>query len=113
MKKIKLTETDLERIVRRVVMEQSVEMTNVPSKDIKPVISQSQVNNIKSQATVLSKDIELMKKSLELLRKIDPEAYNMITRGGDLNKRTPLGDAIIGGTIMSIIYTIVQELRGK
>jgi tetraacyldisaccharide-1-P 4'-kinase len=47
MKKIKLTETDLERIVRRVVMEQSVEMTNIPSKDIKPVVSAEKFNTIK------------------------------------------------------------------
>lgn len=115
MKKIKLTETDLERIVRRVVMEQSVEMTKVPSKDVKPVISPAQVSNIKSQADVLAEDTELIKQTLKVIRMVDPEMYRYITQGTDplQNKRTVLGDAIVGGTIISLIYTIVQELKGK
>lgn len=113
MKKIKLTETDLERIVRRVVMEQSVEMTNIPLKDIKPVISAEKFNTIKSQADALAKDTEMIKQTLETLKKWDPETYHMLTRGDDPIKKTALGDLITYGSLFGMIYGIVQELRGR
>jgi hypothetical protein len=37
----------------------------------------------------------------------------MITKGQTPDKRTILGDAIIGGTLLSLIYTIMQELKGQ
>lgn len=113
MKKIKLTETDLERIVRRVIVEQSVEMTNIPSKDIKPVISAEKINTIKSQADALAKDTEMIKQTLETLKRWDPEAYYMLTRGDDPIKKTVLGDLITYGSLFGMIYGIVQELRGR
>ena len=113
MKKIKLTESDLERIVRRVVMEQSVEMTNIPSKGLKPLVSAEKINSIKSQADVLAKDTEMIKQTLETLKSADPEAYYMLTRGEDPIKKTVLGDLVTYGSLFGMIYGIVQELRGR
>jgi hypothetical protein len=68
---------------------------------------------IKSQADALAKDTELIKSVLETLKRFDPEAYHMLTRGDDPVKRTVLGDLITVGSIIGMIYGIVQELRGQ
>jgi hypothetical protein len=113
MKKIKLTESDLERIVRRVVMEQSVEMTNVASKDIKTVFTPEKLNNVKSQADVLSNDTEMIKETLRIMKMVDPEAYHMLTKGTDPLKPSALGNLVSIGTVLALIYTIVQEVKGN
>jgi hypothetical protein len=107
----KLTESDLARIVKRVIKEQ--EKIELPAKELKSVIEPAKVAQIKSQANVLAQDTELIKNTLELIRKIDPESYRMITKGQTPDKRTILGDVIIGGTLLSLIYTIMQELKGQ
>jgi hypothetical protein len=113
MKKIKLTESDLERIVRRVVMEQSVEMTNVASKDIKTVFTPEKLNSVKSQADVLSNDTEMIKETLRIMKMVDPEAYHMLTKGTDPLKPSALGNLVSIGTVLALIYTIVQEVKGN
>lgn len=112
MKKvIKLTESDLTKIIEKVMSEQ--EKIELPAKELKSVINPAKVAQIKSQADVLAQDTELIKNTLELIRKIDPESYRMITKGQSPNKRTILGDAIIGGALLSLIYTVMQELKGQ
>ena len=113
MKKIvKLTESDLTRIIERVISEQ--EKIELPAKELKSVIEPPKIAQIKSQADVLAQDTELIKNTLDLIRRIDPEAYRMITKGQTTSpKRTVLGDAIIGGTLLSLIYTIMAELKGQ
>ena len=112
MKKIvKLTESDLTRIIERVISEQ--EKIELPPKELKSVIEPAKVAQIKSQADVLAQDTELIKNTLDLIRRIDPESYRMITKGQTSAKRTVLGDAIIGGTLLSLIYTIMAELKGQ
>jgi hypothetical protein len=112
MKKIvKLTESDLTRIIERVISEQ--EKIELPAKELKSVIEPAKVAQIKSQADVLAQDTELIKNTLDLIRRIDPESYQMITKGQTPVKRTVLGDAIIGGTLLSLIYTVMAELKGQ
>lgn len=112
MKKIvKLTESDLTRIIERVISEQ--EKMELPAKELKSVIEPAKVAQIKSQADVLAQDTELIKNTLDLIRRIDPESYQMITKGQTPVKRTVLGDAIIGGTLLSLIYTVMAELKGQ
>ena len=111
MKKIiRLTEKDLQKIVNKVVSEQKIE---VEPKGINPVFNPENLKSIKSQANALSDDIELTKQTLELIRRIDPETYTMITKGMDPTKPTALGNLVNVGTVIALIYTIVQELRGK
>ena len=112
MKKIvKLTESDLTRIIERVISEQ--EKMELPAKELKSVIEPAKVAQIKSQADVLAQYTELIKNTLDLIRRIDPESYQIITKGQTPNKRTVLGDAIIGGTLLSLIYTVMAELKGQ
>jgi hypothetical protein len=111
MKKVNLTEKDLKRIVARVIKEQ--EKIELPAKELKSVIEPAKVAQIKSQADVLAQDTELIKNTLDLIRRIDPESYQMITKGQTPVKRTVLGDAIIGGTLLSLIYTVMAELKGQ
>lgn len=112
MKKIvKLTESDLTRIIERVISEQ--EKIELPAKELKSVIEPAKVAQIKSQADVLAQDTELIKNTLDLIKRIDPESYQMITKGQTPVKRTVLGDAIIGGTLLSLIYTVMAELKGQ
>ena len=111
MKKVNLTEKDLKRIVARVIKEQ--EKIELPAKELKSVIEPAKVAQIKSQADVLAQDTELIKNTLDLIRRIDPESYQMITKGQTPVKRTVLGDAIIGGTLLSLIYTVMVELKGQ
>ena len=112
MKKIvKLTESDLTRIIERVISEQ--EKIELPAKELQSVIEPATVAQIKSQADVLAQDTELIKNTLDLIKRIDPESYQMITKGQTPVKRTVLGDAIIGGTLLSLIYTVMQELKGQ
>jgi hypothetical protein len=68
---------------------------------------------IKSQADALAEDTEMIKQVLETLKRFDPEAYYMLTRGNDPVKRTALGDLITIGSVVGMIYGIVQELRGR
>ena len=87
MKKIvKLTESDLTRIIERVISEQ--EKMELPAKELKSVIEPAKVAQIKSQADVLAQDTELIKNTLDLIRRIDPESYQMSTKGQTPNKRT-------------------------
>jgi hypothetical protein len=110
-KVVKLTEGDLENIIRKIMSEQ--ETINLPSKGLKPVIEPQKIAQIKSQADVLAKDTEMIKQVLETLKRWDPEAYYMLTRGDDPIKKTVLGDLVTYGTIIGMIYGIVQELRGQ
>jgi hypothetical protein len=111
MKKIiRLTEKDLQKIVNKVVSEQKIELE---PKGINPVFNPENLKSIKSQSNALADDIELTKQTLELLRRIDPEAYTMITKGQDPTKPTALGNLVNVGTVIALIYTIVQELQGK
>jgi hypothetical protein len=55
----------------------------------------------------------MIKQVLETLKRFDPEAYYMLTRGDDPIKKTVLGDLITYGSIIGMIYGIVQELRGQ
>ena len=110
-KVVKLKESDLENIIRQIMGEQ--EKIELPSKELKPVISPMKAAEIKSQADALAKDTELIKSVLETLKRFDPEAYYMLTRGDDPVKRTVLGDLITVGSIIGMIYGIVQELRGQ
>ena len=113
MKKvIRFTESDLTKIIQKVIQEQE-QPISLPSKGLKPVFDSSKAAQIKSQADVLAKDTELIKQTLETLKKWDPEAYYMLTRGDDPIKKTVLGDLITYGTIIGMIYGIVQELRGR
>jgi hypothetical protein len=113
MKKvIRFTESDLTKIIQKVIEEQE-QPISLPSKGLKPVFDSSKIAQIKSQADVLAKDTELIKQTLETLKKWDPEAYYMLTRGDDPIKKTVLGDLITYGTIIGMIYGIVQELRGR
>ena len=113
-KVVRLTESDLKRIVRKVVLEQpTTEPTKVEPKDLKPVISPMKAAEIKSQADALAEDTEMIKQVLETLKRFDPEAYYMLTRGNDPVKRTALGDLITIGSVVGMIYGIVQELRGR
>jgi hypothetical protein len=110
-KVVKLTEGDLENIIRKIMSEQ--ETINLPSKGLKPVIEPQKIAQIKSQSDALAKDTEMIKQVLETLKRFDPEAYYMLTRGDDPIKKTVLGDLITYGSIIGMIYGIVQELRGK
>jgi hypothetical protein len=110
-KVVKLTEGDLENIIRKIISEQ--ETINLPSKGLKPVIEPQKIAQIKSQADALAKDTEMIKQVLETLKRFDPEAYYMLTRGDDPIKKTVLGDLITYGSIIGMIYGIVQELRGQ
>ena len=112
MKKVvKLTEKDLTRIIEKVISEQGT--IDLPSKGLKPVLEPAKAAEIKSQADVLAKDTELIKQTLETLKRYDPEAYYMLTRGDDPIKKTVLGELITYGSIIGMIYGIVQELRGR
>jgi hypothetical protein len=110
-KVVKLKESDLENIIRQIMGEQ--EKIELPSKELKPVISPMKAAEIKSQADALAKDTEMIMQVLETLKRFDPEAYYMLTRGTDPVKRTALGDLITVGSIIGMIYGIVQELRGQ
>lgn len=110
-KVVKLTESDLENIIRKVMSEQ--ETIDLPTKGLKTVFEPAKAAEIKSQADALAKDTELIKQVLENLKRWDPEAYNMLTRGDDPIKKTVLGDLITYGSIIGMIYGIVQELRGQ
>ena len=77
------------------------------------VIEPQKIAQIKSQADALAKDTEMIKQVLETLKRFDPEAYYMLTRGDDPIKKTVLGDLITYGSIIGMIYGIVQELRGQ
>jgi hypothetical protein len=110
-KVVKLTEGDLENIIRKIMSEQ--ETIILPSKGLKPVIEPQKIAQIKSQADALAKDTEMIKQVLETLKRWDPEAYYMLTRGDDPIKKTVLGDLITYGSIIGMIYGIVQELRGQ
>jgi hypothetical protein len=55
----------------------------------------------------------MIKQTLETLKKWDPEAYYMLTRGDDPVKKTVLGDLITYGSLFGMIYGIIQELRGR
>lgn len=109
---IKLTEADLEKIIQKVIAEQE-EPISLPSKGLKPVIAPEKISQIKSQADALAKDTEMIKQVLTTLKRFDPEAYYMLTRGDDPIKKTVLGDLITYGSIIGMIYGIVQELRGQ
>ena len=112
MKKVvKLTEKDLSRIIEKVILEQGT--INLPTKGLKPVFEPSKVSQIKSQANDLAGNNLIMMKVLQAMKQVDPEAYHMITKGTDPVERTPVGDAVIGGTLISLIYTLVQELKGE
>jgi hypothetical protein len=112
MKKVvKLTEKDLTRIIEKVISEQGT--IDLPPKGLKSVLEPSKVAEIKSQADVLSKDTELINQTLETLKRYDPEAYYMLTRGDDPIKKTVIGELLPYGTIIAMIYGIVQELRGR
>ena len=112
MKKVvKLTEKDLTRIIEKVISEQGT--IDLPSKGLKPVLEPAKAAEIKSQADVLAKDTELIKQTLETLKRYDPEAYYMLTRGDDPIKKTVIGDLVTYGSIIGMIYGIVQELRGR
>jgi len=115
MKKIvKLTESDLTRIIERVISEQSEqEKIELPAKELKSVIEPAKVAQIKSQADVLSKDTELIIQTLQNLKMFDPHGYMMLTRGDDPIKKTVVGELLPYGTIIAMIYSIVQELRGQ
>ncbi len=80
-KVVKLTEGDLENIIRKIMSEQ--ETINLPSKGLKPVIEPQKIAQIKSQSDALAKDTEMIKQVLETLKRFDPEAYYMLTRGDD------------------------------
>jgi hypothetical protein len=110
-KVVKLKESDLENIIRQIMSEQ--EKIELPSKELKPVITPMKAAEIKSQADVLAKDTEMIMQVLETLKRFDPEAYYMLTRGEDPIKKTALGDLITVGSIIGMIYGIVQELRGQ
>ena len=113
MKKIvKLNERDLTQIVRKVLKEQgTVQPTNVTPKGVKPVFDSSMLSRVKAQAKTLSENNLIMTKVLQAMKQVDPEAYHMITKGTDPIERTPVGDAVIGGTLISLIYTLVQEIK--
>jgi hypothetical protein len=113
MKKIKLTEDDIQRIVKRIVLEQEQEMIQLQSKDIKPVFTPEKLTSVKSQADMLAKDTEMIKQVLQTLKMADPEAYHMITRGSDPLNPTALGNLVNIGTVLALIYTIVQEIKGN
>lgn len=110
---IKLTENDLERVIRKVISEQG--KIELQPKGLKNVIEPQKAAEIKSQADVLANDTEMIKQTLMTLRMADPEAYYMFTHGKDplTNNRTMLGDAVILTTLISLIYTIVQEIKGN
>lgn len=110
---IKLTENDLERVIRKVISEQG--KIELQPKGLKSVIEPQKAAEIKSQADVLANDTEMIKQTLMTLKMADPEAYYMFTRGKDplTNNRTMLGDAVILTTLISLIYTIVQEIKGN
>lgn len=110
-KVVKLTEGDLENIIRKIISEQDT--INLPPKGLKSVLEPSKVAEIKSQADVLSKDTELIKQTLMTIKMMDPEAYYMLTRGDDPLKKTVLGDLVTYGSIIGMIYGIVQDLRGQ
>jgi len=110
-KVVKLTESDLENIIRKIVSEQ--EKIELPTKELKSVITPMKAAEIKSQADSLAKNTELIQQTLKTIKMIDPEAYHMLTRGEDPIKTTPLGTAVVGGALISLIYTIIQELKGQ
>ena len=90
-----------------------VQPTNVTPKDVNPVFDPSMLSQVKSQAKTLSGNNLIMMKVLKAMKQLDPEAYNMITKGTDPIARTPAGDVVVGGTLISLIYTLVQELKGE
>jgi hypothetical protein len=106
---ILITESQLKKI-KKIFGEQKIELE---PKGVHPVFNPENLKSIKSQANALADDIELTKQTLELLRRIDPEAYTMITKGQDPTKPTALGNLVNVGTVIALIYTIVQELQGK
>lgn len=109
---VKLNERDLTQIVRKVLKEQgTVQPTNVTPKGVKPVFDSSMLSRVKAQAKTLSENNLIMTKVLQAMKQVDPEAYHMITKGTDPIERTPVGDAVIGGTLISLIYTLVQEIK--
>lgn len=109
---VKLTENDLERVIRKVISEQG--KIELQPKGLKSVIEPQKAAEIKSQADVLAKDTKMIKQTLMTLRMTDPEAYYMFTHGKDpLENRTMLGDALILTTLISLIYAIVQEIKGN
>ena len=111
---VKLNEKDLTQIVRKVLKEQgTVQPTNVTPKGVKPVFDSSMLSRVKAQAKTLSENNLIMTKVLQAMKQVDPEAYHMITKGTDPIERTPVGDAVIGGTLISLIYTLVQEIKGQ
>jgi hypothetical protein len=90
-----------------------VQPTNVTPKDVNPVFDPSMLSQVKSQAKTLSGNNLIMMKVLKAMKQLDPEAYHMITKGTDPIARTPAGDVVVGGTLISLIYTLVQELKGE
>jgi hypothetical protein len=44
---------------------------------------------------------------------VDPEAYHMLTKGTDPLKPSALGNLVSIGTVLALIYTIVQEVKGN
>ena len=106
---ILITESQLKKI-KKIFGEQKIELE---PKGVHPVFNPENLKSIKSQANALADDIELTKQTLELLRRIDPEAYTMITKGQDPTKPTVLGNLVNVGAVIALIYTIVQELQGK
>lgn len=111
-KVIKLTEKDLEKVIRTIIKEQGE--IQLPPKELKSVIEPQKAAQIKSQANVLSNNTEMMRQTLLTLKMMDPEGYHMLTGGKDpLGKRNTLGDAVIATTLISLIYAIVQEVKGN
>lgn len=116
MKKIvKLTESDFAKIIERVILEQGQEKIEIQPKELKSFVTPQKAAEIKSQANALSKNTEMIKQTLMTLRMADPEAYYMFTNGKDPleNNRTLAGDAVILTSLISLIYTIVQEIKGN
>lgn len=106
---ILIRESQLQKI-KNIIDEQKIE---IEPKGINPVFNPENLKTIKSQANTLADDVELTKQTLELIRRIDPEAYTLITKGQDPTEPTALGNLVNVSTVIALIYTIVQELRGK
>jgi hypothetical protein len=106
---ILITESQFKKI-KNIIDEQKIE---IEPKGVNPVFNPENLKTIQSQANTLADDVELTKQTLELIRRIDPEAYTLITKGQDPTEPTALGNLVNVGTVIALIYTIVQELRGK
>lgn len=106
---ILITESQFKKI-KNIIDEQKIE---IEPKGVNPVFNPENLKTIQSQANTLADDVELTKQTLELIKRIDPEAYTLITKGQDPTEPTALGNLVNVGTVIALIYTIVQELRGK